>query len=343
MFSFENDYSEGACPEVLEALIKTNFKQCSGYGNDIYCSNAKEIIKKEIGRKDVDIHFVPGGTPANMLAISLLRPYEAVICAETGHINVHETGAVEGQGHKILTAKGVDGKITAKEIEDILRKHTDEHMVKPRMVFTSNPTEMGTVYTKDELAKIAEVCKKHKLYLYLDGARLGNALVLRNNDLKLKDIAELCDIFYIGGTKNGALLGEALVIRNSDLKPNFRYMLKRNGEMLAKSRVIGVEFLALFKNKTYYKMAENANIMAHALKNIFSEFQIPMYIDSPTNQIFPIIDNKLLKKIKEKYVVTEWGKYDSTHTIVRFVCSWATKEENIKDFYRDMKIFTQTK
>ncbi len=341
MFSFENDYSEGACPEVLNALIETNYKQCPGYGNDEYCDKAKQLIKKEIGRDDVDIHFIPGGTPANMLATSLIKPYEAIICADNGHINVHETGAIEAHGHKILTSAGKDGKITPEEIEAIACKHTDEHMVKPKMVFISNPSEFGTIYSKKELVEISDVCKKHNFYLYMDGARLSCGLTAETNDVTLSDIASLCDIFYIGGTKNGALLGEAMVIVNDELKPDFRYMLKRNGEMLAKSRVIGTQFMALMDNGVYINNAKNANSMAQQLKAIFEQYGIKMYLESYTNQIFPILDNKLLEKIKEKYVVTIWDKYDENNTVVRFVCSWATKQENIDQFAQDMEEFTK--
>ena len=335
MYSFENDYSEGACEEILAALIKTNFKQEVGYGNDSYCLKAKELIKKTIEDDNVDIHFVPGGTPCNILAISLLKPYEAVICVESGHINVHETGAIEHGGHKILTAPGYDGKISAREVEEICLKHTDEHMVKPRMVFISNSTEFGTIYYKDELEELSEVCHKYNLYLYLDGARLGNALTAEGNDLTIQELTRLVDMYYIGGTKNGALLGEAMVIRNDELKENFRYSLKQNGSMLAKARVVGIEFATFFENNLYFKLARHANKMAKSLKYVFTKNGIPMYMNSPTNQIFPVLPNNVLKKIEEKYRVTPWGAYDENHTIVRFVCSWATREEAVIAFYED--------
>ena len=344
MYSFENDYSEGACKEVLEALVKTNYEQHTGYGLDAHCLNAAKLIKKAIKHKDVDVHFVPGGTPANVLAVSLLKPYEAVICCENGHINTHETGAVEAKGHKIIQTKPHDGKITAEDIEATVVNFTDEHVVKPRMVFVSNPSEFGTIYSKKELKAISEVCKKHDLYLYLDGARLACALTSEKNDLTLKDIADLTDIFYIGGTKNGALLGEAMVIKNEDLKKDFRYYLKQNCTMLAKARVIGVEFERFFSDNLYFDVAKNANKTAQTLKKVFLDNGVEQYLDSYTNQIFPILDDKVFKKLQSKYVMSFWSKYDKTHSVVRFVCSWATPMSAIKEFEKDFKaILKETK
>lgn len=335
MFSFANDYSEGACNQILENLVKTNNIQTDTYGNDQFSMHAIELIKKEVGNNNIDVHFVPGGTPTNVLGICLLKSYEAVIAAETGHINTHETGAVEATGHKIIQVNGTDGKINANQIEETVLSFTDEHVVKPRMVFISDSTELGTIYTKQELTEISNMCKKHNLYLYLDGARLGSALVSKENDLSLKDICELTDIFYIGGTKNGALFGEALVISNDELKPNFRYLLKQHGSMLAKSRTVGVEFITFFENNLYYELAKNANDKAQQLKEFLLSKDIAMFADSSTNQIFPIIENSLLEKIKTKYMVTEWCKYDDNHTVIRLVCSWATKQENIDEFIKD--------
>ncbi len=332
MYSFNNDYSEGACKPILENLIKTNFVQADGYGLDKFCLAAEKLLKIRLGDKDVDVHFVTGGTPANALAATLLKPYEALICAENGHINVHETGAVEATGHKILTSKGVDGKITAKEIEDIVLVHPDEHMVKPKMVFISNPSELGTIYSKQELTDISNICKKYNLYLYMDGARLANALTAANNDITLKDLTKLLDIFYIGGTKNGCLLGEAMVIKNDELKPNFRFLIKQHNSMLAKERTIGVEFLTLFENDLFYQNGDNANKMAQQLKQFFIDNNIKMYVDSPTNQIFPILDNDLIIKLRQNYLFSNWKTIDDNHTAVRFVCSWACKQENIDEF-----------
>lgn len=332
MFSFNNDYSEGACKQVMVDLLKTNDLQVDGYGLDPFCLNAAEMIKKITGHGDIDVHFIPGGTPANVLAISLLKSYEAVICADTGHINVHETGAVEATGHKILSVKTSEGKLSASAIEKVVIKHTDEHMVKPRMVFISNPTELGTIYTKQELISIYKVCKQYNLYLYMDGARLANALVAKNNDLTLKDITDIMDIYYIGGTKNGALLGEAMVIKNNELKPNFRYLLKQHGSMLAKARVIGVSFISLLQNNLYYNLAANANDKAQQLKQFFVSRGIKMYVDTTTNQIFPILSNNLIKTLRQKYIFADWEYLNQNYTAVRFVCSWATTQNDINAF-----------
>lgn len=337
MFLFTNDYSEGACDQVLENLRKTNYIQAPGYGLDDFCMHAQDLIRNLIGNNNADVHFIPGGTPANVLAICELKSYEAVICVETGHINTHETGAVEATGHKILQVQGTNGKIQPWQIEQVVLDHPDEHVTKPKMVFLANSTEVGTIYTKQELTDISNMCKKYGLYLYLDGARLGSALTSSQNDLTLKDIADLVDIFYIGGTKNGALLGEAMVIINDELKPNFRYLLKQHGSMLAKSRIIGIEFITLLENNLYFDLAKNANTMAQQLSAFFKENNIELYTDSPTNQVFPILENGLIEKLSTKYGFETWGKYDDNHTIVRFVCSWATKQENIDAFKEDFK------
>lgn len=339
MYSFVNDYSEGACKEVMENLLKTNYLQTPGYGLDQFCEHAQDMVRKYVSKENVDVHFIPGGTPANVLAISILKSYEAVIAATNGHINTHETGAVEATGHKILQVSGKNGKVTPKEIEDIVLEHTDEHVTIPKMVFVSNSSEFGTIYSKQELTDISNMCKKYGLYLYMDGARLGSALMSKENDLTLKDIAELVDIFYIGGTKNGALLGEAMVIINDDLKPNFRYLLKQHGSMLAKSRIIGIEFITLLENNLYFRLADNANNMAQQLNDLFKENNIKMFIESSTNQIFPILDNELIAKLRTKYLLGDWCKYDDTHTVIRFVCSWNTKQENIDAFKQDFLAF----
>lgn len=335
MFYFTNDYSEGACNQILENLNKTNYTQTPGYGVDIFCKQAEKMIREATGQSNADVHFIPGGTPANVLAITTLRSYEAVICVETGHINTHETGAVEATGHKILQVPGKDGKISPEQIEEIVLTHNDEHVVLPKMVFISNSTELGTIYTKDELVAISNMCKKHNLYLYMDGARLGCALVASGNDLTLKDIASLVDMFYIGGTKNGALLGEAMVIINDELKPNFRNLIKQHCSMLAKGRIIGIEFITLFENNLYFELAKNAVAMAQQLSGLFKENGIKLYAESPTNQIFPIMDNNLINKLSQNYGFETWCKYDDEHTVVRFVCSWATKQENIDNFKKD--------
>ncbi len=338
MYNFQSDYLEGCAPEILEELIKTNNKQQPGYGNDDYCLIAKRLIKNALNKENVDIHFVPGGTPCNILATSVaLKPYQAVICPTSGHINVHETGAIELKGHKIITTRSYFGKINPVDIDTVCRKHNDEHMVQPKMVFITNPTEYGTVYSLDELRQIRQVCDKNHLYLYMDGARLASALISEGNTLKLTDIAELTDMFYIGGTKNGALLGEAFVVCNDRLKEDFRYYLKQNGQMLAKSRIIGVSFKALFTDDLYLKLASHANKTADAIKYVFSAFDIKPYCESYTNQQFFIIDNKIIEKLQENYIFEVWDRYDDNSSICRFVTSWCTKEEATLEFAADLK------
>lgn len=337
MISFENDYSEGTSKEILDELIKENYTQVTGYGLDKYSKKAISILKKEIGNNNVDIHFIPGGTPCNILVASLLKDYEGIICANTGHINVHETGAIENTGHKCLSIDTLDGKLTPKLIKEVYDKHTDEHMVKPAMVFVSNTTELGTVYKKKEIKEIADICKKLKLYLYLDGARIGSALTSKSNDLTLKDICNYTDMFYIGGTKNGALLGEAMVIKNNDLKKDFRYLLKNKGFMLAKNRTIAISFYKLFENDLYYKNAKHANDMANKLINCFNSTKTKYVVKPESNQIFIIVNNDILKKLSKKYLFSIWNKVDNKHTAIRLVTSWATKEESIETFINDYK------
>lgn len=330
MISFENDYSEGACTEILKALVKENFSQNTGYCLDKHCLNAEKLIKNRINRQDVDVHFITGGTPCNVLAMELLKPYEAIICVESGHINVHETGAIEHRGHKILTSKGHEGKLLPLEIEQIVLKHTDEHMVKPKLVFISQPTELGTVYSEDELIQIKDTCTKYGLYLYIDGARLGSGLA--SIDMDIKEIPDYADMFYIGGTKNGCLLGEAFVIVNEKLKKDFRFAIKQNSSLLAKGFVVGIEFETLFTNDLYFELAKHANEMANKLRNIFELYGIGEYVKSKTNQVFVVLDDYLLEKIQKEFVVSPWGKYSQNQTIVRFVTSWNTSMEQINEF-----------
>ena len=343
MHTFENDYSEGAAREILDALCNTSLEERRGYGMDSHCANAASLIKKEIKDENVDVHFVPGGTPCNTLACSLIKPYEAIISADSGHINVHETGAIEHTGHKIIEVPNVDGKLTAEEIEKVMAKHTDEHMVKPKLLFISNPSEFGTIYSKEELVKLRETADKYNLYLYMDGARLGSALTSSMNDLTMEDINKLCDLFYIGGTKNGALYGEAMVISNDELKPYFRYLLKQEGFMMAKASIMGITFEEFFKEDLYYRLAKHANMMAYQLKHAFKVHGIKEYMESYTNQLFVIMDNELYSRIKEKYIISFWDKYDDSHSIVRFVTSWATKQEKVDEFIKDLEKFTASK
>lgn len=337
-YSFKDDYSEGAHSNILNALIESNLIQQSGYGEDEYSKNAAEIIRKKLQNSDADIHFVSGGTQANLIALTVaLKPYESIISANSGHINTHEAGAIESAGHKINAIKTSDGKITAGEIESILKEHIDEHMVKPKMVFISNSTEVGTTYNKQELEKISEYCKAHNLFLYLDGARLGSALTSSRNDLSLADIAALTDAFYIGGTKNGALLGEAIVIVNNNLKSNFRTYLKQRGALLAKGRILGLQFMELFKNDLFFNLAEHANNMALKLVQGIKNQGYEFLTDSFTNQIFPIFPSIIIDELNSKYDFYIWEKFEGNQSAIRLVTSWATKEEAVENFLEDLR------
>lgn len=308
-YSFTNDYSEGAHPNILQAMNDENFIQSPGYGLDNVCEKTKKLIISLI-EHDADVHFMVGGTQTNLTVIgSALKSYEAVIAVESGHINVHETGAIEACGHKVLTVKGRNGKILPEEIEKVVLTHCDEHMVYPKMVYISNATEIGTYYLKDELVQIAEMCKKHHLYLFLDGARLGNALCAKNNDLTLQDLAKLCDVFYIGGTKNGALFGEAIVILNDDLKTNFRFSMKQRGGMLAKGKYLGIQFYELLKDDLYFKLAKHANDMAQKIRFCLENRGIPFFCESDTNQIFPILPDSVLGNLEKDYGFSKWESW----------------------------------
>ncbi len=338
MYCFNNDYSEGAHPRILEAIKNASSDQHTGYSLNSHTEHAKALIKQAVHREDVDIHMLVGGTQTNMLVISAaLRPHQAVIAAETGHINVHETGAVESTGHKVLTRQAADGKLTPALIQTTLDGHTDEHMVQPKMVYISNTTEIGTQYTLDELEALSRFCRQKGLYLFLDGARLGAALTSPVNDLTLADIARLVDVFYIGGTKNGALFGEALVIAHPGLKEDFRFMIKQKGAMLAKGFLLGIQFEELFQDDLFFQMAAYANQMAAILKEAFTDCGFPFFSDSATNQQFPILPNDLIAKLRESYQFQDQQAVDADHTAVRFVTSWATKEEAVRRFAQDLK------
>ncbi len=333
MIRFESDYTQGAVPQIIEALARTNMEQTPGYGEDKYCLMAAEKIKQELGRTDVDIHFLVGGTQTNFTFISsCLRPHEGVISATTGHINAHETGAVEATGHKVITVPSSDGKIKAEQIETLVTNHRNdasfEHIVKPKMVYISQPTENGTIYSKKELEDIYNCCRKNNLVLYVDGARLGYALMCDENDVSLKELASLCDAFYIGGTKVGALFGEALVIVNDNYKEEFRYIEKQKGAMLAKGRLLGLQFLTLFTDGLYFEAARNAMKFATQIKNAFIKKEIGFLYDSPTNQIFPLLTDDQLKKLEKNFSFSFWEKKDGMNA-VRFCTSWATQKEDI--------------
>lgn len=342
MIIFECDYTEGAHPEILKKMEETNFVQTPGYGMDDYCESAREKIKKACGSEEMDVHFLVGGTQANFTVISsILRPFQGVIAAESGHINVHETGAVEGTGHKVLTLPSADGKITAAQVRAMYEEHWDdvthEHMVQPGMVYISHPTENGTLYSKEELKELYDTCRERNLPLFLDGARLGYGIVSEASTLTLKDIASMTDVFYIGGTKVGALFGEAVVIVNPALKKDFRYMIKHNGGMLAKGRLLGIQFDTLFTDDLYYKVAEHADSLAMRLKKAFKEKGYPLRYDSYTNQQFPILPNDHMEKLAEDYSFSFWEAVDEEHTAVRFCTSWATKEEAVQQLIEDIQ------
>ena len=336
-YSFFDDYSEGAHPQILEALNRTNLYQDIGYGNDSFCQEAILILKEKIGNPDADIHFTSGGTQANLIALAaMLRPYESVIAPISGHIAIHEAGAIEATGHKINTIQTTNGKLSPDDIQSVVDTHTDEHMVKPRAVFISQATEVATIYKKDELIAISEVCRKNNLYLYLDGARLGSALTSSEADVTLTELSKLVDMFYIGGTKNGALLGEAIIINNPKLKENFRYYLKQKGALLAKGRVLGIQFVELFKGDLYFDLAKHENTMANKLSQGIKKQGYKFLSESSTNQIFPIFPNAIIEKLKSSYGFYVWSKIDNDNSAIRLVTSWATKESAVDEFLAEL-------
>ncbi|HEY9124074.1 MAG TPA: aminotransferase class I/II-fold pyridoxal phosphate-dependent enzyme [Bacteroidales bacterium] len=339
MYSFRDDYSEGCHPGILEALSTTNMSQQDGYGDDEYSLKAKQLIKKRIGNENADIFFVSGGTQANLSVIaSILRPHEAVVAVRSGHIAVHEAGAIESTGHKVCVVDSSDGKIVSHQIKSLLEEHKDvPHMVKPRLVYISNSTEVGTFYTKAELADLYDFCKKNGMYLYLDGARIGMALSAKDNDLQFADLAVLTDVFYIGGTKNGALLGEAIVINNNVLKADFAFHLKQRGALLAKGRVLGIQFYELFKDNLYLELAQWANDMAQKLAKAIKNAGYQFYSQPATNQLFPIFPNELILKLEKEFSFYRWCRVDDKHTVIRLVTSWATREEAVEEFAKSLK------
>ncbi len=329
-YSFANDYSEGAHPRILELLNRFNLEQNDGYGLDIHSEKAKDYIRNLIKKEDADIHFISGGTQANLLAISsFLRPYQSVISVDTGHIIGHEAGAIEATGHQIISTEGVDGKLTPDAIQKALDENSQEYTTQPKMVYISNTTELGSLYTKDELTAISKICREKGLILFLDGARLGSALTSKFNDLEISDIADLVDVFYIGGTKNGALFGEALVILREELKEDFRYLIKQRGAMLAKGFVLGVQFEALFKDDLFFELASHANNMAEKIANIFVDAGIKFYTEPCSNQLFPIFSNELIERMSKDFGFIEQKKIDDENIVVRFVTSWATTDESV--------------
>lgn len=343
MIRFDCDYCEGAHPSILQKLAETNLEQTPGYGVDGYCAAARKLILDACGltEQEADIHFLVGGTQTNLTVISAaLRPHQGALCADTGHINAHETGAIEATGHKVLALPAKDGKLTAAQIEEAWRtQHEDgsfEHIVQPKLVYLSQSTEVGTIYHRAELEEISRVCRERGLLLYLDGARLGYALEAEGNDLELPEIAKLCDAFYLGGTKQGALFGEALVLRHPALREDFRYLIKQKGGMLAKGRLLGIQFQALFEDGLYFRLARHADELGLRIRDACVENGIPFLQESPSNQQFPILPDEKLARLEEKYVFSIWGRVDERHTAVRICTSWATEERHVAELIRDL-------
>lgn len=335
MIRFDCDYLEGAHPLILQKLSETNMEQTIGYGCDPHCENAANLIKKACKKDDCDVHFLVGGTQTNTTVISgALRPHQGVISAETGHINVHESGAIEATGHKVITLPSSDGKITAESVENYYNSHwsdeAHEHIVQPAMVYISQPTEMGTLYTKPELEELYSVCRKCGLILYIDGARLGYALASDGCDMTLADVAANCDAFYIGGTKVGALFGEALIINNNNLKKDFRYIIKQKGGLLAKGRLLGIQFEVLFENGLYYEISAHAIKAAKKLCRIFENHGCKFLADSKTNQQFPILKNQEIAELSKNFSFEKWCSVNENETAVRFCSSWATTDKNLE-------------
>lgn len=335
MLYFENDYSEGAHPKILQRLMDTNMEHLSGYGSDRYTTLAKDKIRKLCNCPEAEIYFLVGGTQTNQTVIdSVLRSFEGVIAAETGHVSVHEAGAIEFTGHKVLTLPQHDGKLCARELEaymeTFLGDDSHEHMVFPGMVYISHPTEYGTLYTKDELKELSQVCRHFKLPLYIDGARLITGLACPENELSLPDIADLCDVFYIGGTKAGTLCGEAVVFTKNNTPAHFLTQIKQHGALLAKGRLCGVQFDALFTDELYKETGRNAIETAALLSEGLRKKGYTFYNSSPTNQLFLVMENSRLEELKNDVVYSFWEKADDTHTVIRFATSWATSREDVE-------------
>lgn len=336
IYSFANDYAEGCHPSILKALSDSNLIQQAGYGDDEYTKNAESIIRR-LTASETDVHMIAGGTLANLTVLSsILKPFESVVSATTGHIYVNETGAIEATGHKVEAAPSDDGKLRPEDIIPFLNKARGHHVVRTRAVYISNSTELGTVYTKQELSDLSKFCKANDLILFMDGARLPMALTAASNDLTLVDIAALTDIFYIGGTKCGALLGEAVVIVNPELKKDFKYHLKQRGALTAKGRSMGIQFDQLLRNDLIFDLAEHANLMASKLSDAFKSLGYKMLIDSNTNQIFPILPNLVIQDLHEKYGFLVWKIIDSEHSCIRLITSWATPETMVDKFIEDI-------
>ena len=334
MFSFESDYTEGAHPLILDALVHTNMEQLSGYGFDKYCDSAKSKIKAACGRDDAEVFLLAGGTQTNQIVIdTVLEPYEGVVSTTTGHVEGHEAGAVEFTGHKVLTVPHHLGKMKATDLKALLETFyaddNHDHMVFPGMVYVSHPSEYGTLYTLEELTDLSNICKEYDIPLFLDGARLGYGLMSKGTDVTLKDIARLCDVFYIGGTKVGALCGEAVVFTHNNAPKHFFTSIKQHGALLAKGRLLGVQFDTLFTDDLYFKLGKNAIDKADKMRTAFKEKGYKIFIETITNQIFIVLENSKMAELKKSVSFGFWEKYDENHTVVRFASSWATTDEAV--------------
>ena len=341
MVQFQCDYNEGCAPEILQRLAETNMEQTVGYGMDPYCEQARQLVRDLCGQPNALVQFLVGGTQTNTTVIaSVLRPYQGVLCATTGHINAHETGAIEHTGHKVLALPGQNGLISAQQIREALDAHygdgSAEHTVQPGMVYISMPTEVGTIYSLSQLEAISQVCREYQVPLFVDGARLGYGLASPQCDVKLTDLARLADVFYIGGTKQGALFGEAVVITNPALQKDFRYNIKQNGGMLAKGRLLGLQFDVLLRGGLYFRLAQHAIDLAMQIRDALQVKGYRMYIDSPTNQQFPIMDNATYERLSRQFLFDFWGRVDDNHVAVRICTSWATKAENVAALIKEL-------
>ena len=333
-YSFLDDYSEGCHPKILQAMTEANMSQQTAYGNDEYSERARNLIRQHLGNNETAVYFVAGGTLANIIIMSsALRSHEAIISAETGHIAMRETGAIEATGHKIISVPSADGKLTAASVEAAVANNAHfPHMAKPRLVYISNATEAGTVYTKAELQALSKTCNANNLLLMMDGARLGTALTANINDTSLQDIVELTDIFWIGGTKAGALIGEAIVIPNPVLAEDFEFHIKQRGALLAKGRLLGQQFAELFDQDLFFDLCKYSNAMAQKISTAVIDNGHRLAADTESNQIFPILPNVMIDKLEEHYAFYRWEKFDDEHSVIRLVTSWATEETQIDAF-----------
>ncbi len=335
--AFKNDYSRTCHPDILEDLAATNDTHHVGYGRDEISSHAAGLLRNLCACPHAEVHFIAGGTLTNLASLSaFLRPHQAIIAADSGHIAIHETGAIEATGHKILTTASTDGKLTPEHILFLYEEHNNEHMVQVKLVYISQSTELGTVYTKSELAAIADICKKLDLYLFVDGARLGASMTCMEDTPSLEDIAKLCDAFYIGGTKNGALFGEALILVHKNIQNDFRYLCKQRGALLAKGWLISKQFETLFTNNLYYELAKNSNIMAQHIDAELCKMGISLLVPTYTNQVFPILPVQAVNKLAEIYAFETWSKHGK-EKVIRFVTSWNTSLEDVHGLIQAVK------